>query len=178
MPGPDPTAASPDADGLGTLSLMTAADVLQHRSIGHTVDLAAERVRAQLVALAHQISKPRNYVGFSAFLLMALLKQRRPRFWIGENCDDIVDIYIPNFAAKCTHACAVEGICVALVENDRRELAYAEISPGNPLDRCRHFMAAVEVLEDDSAQAATPSEQLIRYDSAQAAARNKSVLIH
>ena len=101
MPGPEPTAASPDADGLGTLSLMTAADVLQHRSSSNTADLASERVRAQLVALAHQ-NKPRNYVGVSAFLLMALLKQRRPRFWIGENCDDIVDIYIPNSAAKCT----------------------------------------------------------------------------
>ena len=132
MPGPDPTAASPDADGLGTLSLMTAADVLQPCVRGRTVDLAAERVRAHLVALAHQISRPQNYVGFSAFLLMALLKQRRPRFWIGENCDDIVDIYIPNFAAKCTHPCAVEGICVGLVENDRRELAYAEISPRTP----------------------------------------------
>ena len=102
MPGPDPDATTPEADGLGTLSLMTAADVLQHRTSGRTVDIVAERVRAKLIALAHQISKPRNYVGFSAFLLMALLKQRRPRFWIGENCDDIVDIYIPNSAAKCT----------------------------------------------------------------------------
>ena len=162
MPGPDPHATTPDADGLGTLSLITAADVLQPGVCGRTVDLAAERVRAQLVALAHQISKPRNYVGFSAFLLMALLKQRRPRFWIGENCDDIVDIYIPNFAANCTEPCAVEGVCVALVTNERHEVSYAEISDVNPLDKCRHFMAAVEVWEDNSAQAAIQFERFMK----------------
>ena len=143
MPGPDPDAITPDADGIGTLSLMAAADVLQHSVCGHTVGLASERVRAQLIALAHQISKPGNYVGFSAFLLMALLKQRRPYFWIGSNLDDIVDIYIPNFAANCIYPCAVEGICVAVVQDERGVPSYAEISPDNPLDRCRHFMAAL-----------------------------------
>ena len=123
MPGPDPDATTPEADGLGTLSLMTAADVLQHDVCDRTVDLAAARVRAKLIALAHQIQKPRNYVGFSAFLLVALLKQKRPHFWIGGNCDDIVDIYISNFADTCIFPCAVEGVCVAVVENDRHQMA-------------------------------------------------------
>ena len=123
---------------------------------GPTVDLAAERVRAQLFALAHQIGKPNNYVGFSAFLLMALLKQRRPCFWIGCNLDDIVDIYINNFASNCQYPCAVEGVCVALVFNEHNVPTYAEISEAYPLHMCRHFMASVEILEDDSALAASP----------------------
>ena len=93
---------------------------------------------------------------------MALLGQRRPHFWIGGNCDDIVDIYIGNFAETCIYPCAVEGVCVALVENDRHEFSYAEISEKNPLDRCRHFMAAIEIFEDESTLAATEFEQFMK----------------
>ena len=106
-------------DGLGQLALITADGVLQQGVSRPTVDLAAGRVRGALIALAHQIAKPRSYVGFSAFLLMALLKRCRPQFWIGSNLDDIVGVYIPNFAEQCTQPCHVEGVCVALVQNDR-----------------------------------------------------------
>ena len=43
MPGPDQYGTSCAASGLGTLSIVTAADAL----CGRTVDLASERVRAQ-----------------------------------------------------------------------------------------------------------------------------------
>ena len=59
------------------MSLIAATDTF---SCGSTAGLAAERVRARLIYLAHEIGKRNNYVGFSAFLLMALLKQRRPKF--------------------------------------------------------------------------------------------------
>ena len=64
MPGPDQDGTSCAASGLRTLSIVTAADAL----CGRIVDLASERARAQLITLAHQIGKPRQYVGVSAFL--------------------------------------------------------------------------------------------------------------
>ena len=85
----------------GELEDLKTAGIPQHDDCDTGADASAHVIE-QLIALARQIGRPREYVGFSAFLLMALLKRRRPNFWIGERLDDIVDIFIPNFARHCT----------------------------------------------------------------------------
>ena len=97
------------------------------------------------------------------FLLMALLKQVRPNMWIGENLDDIVQLNATQFADNCIYPAACEGVCVVLVHGPNNTISFAEVSPENPLDRCRHYMAAVPApSKNDTARAATPFEEFMR----------------
>ena len=63
----------------GDLEDLKTAGIPQHDDCDTGADASA-RVIAKLISLALQIGRPQEYVGFSAFLLMALLKRRRPLF--------------------------------------------------------------------------------------------------
>ena len=99
IPGPSLPHAL-DTDAIGELELMHSMDVLALQDDDSSVapvERARIRVNATLLALARQIGRNREYVGFSAFLLMALSRNRRPMMWIGGNKDDIVNTYATTF---------------------------------------------------------------------------------
>ena len=98
---------------LGTLALISTVDPpapAEHEGPEARVARAAHNMRASLFALARQIGDTGEYIGFSAFLLMALSRGVRPKMWIGERCDDIVHLYAPQFAPNCIFPCAYEGV--------------------------------------------------------------------
>ena len=77
---------------------------------------------------------------------MALLKRRRPYVWEGENRVDLISAYAPWAAEQCATACAVDGVCCAIVLSDSGTMNLRAISDEFPLHTCRHYVAAVAAL--------------------------------
>ena len=63
--------------------------------------LQAAAVLDKRLALARQIRTPRNYVGYSAFILFALRFGVRPFMWEGANRVDIVHAFTPWQEERC-----------------------------------------------------------------------------
>ena len=90
--------------------------------------------------------------------------------WIGERCDDIVDVYAYTFARNCTVPCIYEGVCAAIDDTPLGGQTYVQIGPAHPLHRCRHFMAAVQFDfqgPDSTALAESPFEAFMRSQGRQ-----------
>ena len=106
--------------------------------------LSGARVHEKLLQLARDIRSPRMYIGYSAFLCFGLLFGCRPCIWEGEKKVDLIGVFAPWAAERCTRSCIVDGVCCCLepaVAGGRVEMQ--RVSETRPLDRCRHFVAAV-----------------------------------
>ena len=58
--------------------------------------VAAQRViRSTLLALARSIRRPGYYVGYSAFILFALLKRCKPCAWEGREKVHLLQVFAP-----------------------------------------------------------------------------------
>ena len=53
------------------------------------------RVRSRLLSLARDIRRPGQYVGYSAFVLMALVMKCRPIVWEGSSSIDLLETFAP-----------------------------------------------------------------------------------
>ena len=107
-----------DCLGLSNLDLTLATDLARLPPVPDpSVDAAANRIRAQLFALARQVGRQSEYVGISAFLLMALLKMRRPKMWVGSDLQDLLSIYAGELGNACQIPCSHDGVCVAIEQD-------------------------------------------------------------
>ena len=111
---------------------------------------AIEEIHRTLIHLARQIGDPRQYVGFSAFVLFALEFECRPALWVGEQKWDIVEAFVPEqFRDSCKNPCVVDGVCLALgLARGVLQPEWVPISPANPLWQCKHYMALSRLGKD------------------------------
>ena len=58
-------------------------------------DAARHRIQTTLLALARAIRRPRAFVGYSAFVLMGLLKKCQPCMWEGVTRIDLLETFAP-----------------------------------------------------------------------------------
>ena len=107
---------------------------------------AADRVLARLLHLVRDIRRPREWVGYSAFLCMALSTGRRPFMWEGESRVDLVGQNAPWAADRCRTLCAVDGVCCCL--QPAAAVGRARLMPvsdAHPLGLCKHYLAAASM---------------------------------
>ncbi len=114
--------------------------------------LQAAAVLDKLLALARQIRTPRDYVGYSAFIIFALRFGVRPFMWEGANRVDIVHVFAPWQEERCQEACTVDGVCCCLAPAVAGAAALIPVSVGTPLNQCRHFVAAALMDADFAAE--------------------------
>ena len=104
---------------------------------------AADRVLARLLHLVRDIRREREWVGYSAFLCMALSRGRRPFMWEGDTRVDLVGQFAPWAADRCRTECAVDGVCCRLQPAETAGVArLMPVSEQHPLGLCKHFLAA------------------------------------
>ena len=75
---------------------------------------AESSVLRAVLDLAREIRRPNTYVGYAAFLLMALAKRVRPIAWEGTAQMDLVEVFAPWATESCSEACAVDVVCCAM----------------------------------------------------------------
>ena len=108
--------------------------------------VAAQRViRSTLLALARSIRRPGCYVGYSAFILFALLKKCRPCAWEGNEKVDLLKVFAPWAIQECNAICAVHAIPCAIAVSQDNKLELKAISEQYPLSRCVHFVGGVDI---------------------------------
>ena len=64
-----------------------------------------------MMRLARDIRKPRAFIGYSAFLCFAMLRECRPCVWQGDNRVDLVEAFAPWAKDRCERQCVVDGVC-------------------------------------------------------------------
>ena len=105
---------------------------------------ARSSVLHTVLALAREIRRPKEYVGYAAFILMALANRVRPVVWEGTAQIDLVEVYAPWALESCSEACAVDVVCCALEPQSRGHARLCAIGDDMGLAQCRHFVAAAE----------------------------------
>ena len=106
---------------------------------------AQEKIYALLLALARSIRKPKSYVGYSAFILMGLLKKRRPCAWEGPQFIDLIQVFAPWACDRCSQDCAAHAIPCAVISQPDGSCILAPISEQHPLQTCGHFVGGCRV---------------------------------
>jgi hypothetical protein len=102
---------------------------------------AQEKIAARLLALAREIRTPRKYVGYSAFILMGLLKEVRPCAWEGGTFIDLLETFAPWAVERCQ--CTTFAIPCASDKRADGPRAFVQVSDRYPLSRCIHYLAGV-----------------------------------
>ena len=131
------------------------------------------KVKAKLLALSREIGKPRAYVGYSAFLLMGLLKKRQPSIWEGAACIDVLEVFAPWAKETCTTILYTTGIACCLVSAGA-SVEFVPVSEEHPLTRTGHFVGGCPLSLPESAVA--DEEQHLRVFEAYYAARGIAIM--
>ena len=108
---------------------------------------AQHTIQATLLALAREIRRPRAYVGYSAFILMGLLKKCRPCVWEGASFIDLLEVFAPWAQEHCTTPLPVTAVPCALVAQAGGSVELAPISAEHPLSKTSHFVAGITIPE-------------------------------
>lgn len=106
---------------------------------------ALQAVEKTLLALARHIRLPRSYVGYSAFILMALVYGVRPCAWEGATFVDMLDTFAPWAKPQCTTPCAVSAIPCALAAKAGGAVECVPISDQHPLRRTCHYLGGIHM---------------------------------
>jgi len=115
-------------------------------SAGLSPALAADqRIRTTLLALARRIRTPRAYVGYSAFILMALRWTCRPYAWEGSQPVDLLGTFAPWAKEHCTQEISVAAIPCRLRAETGGRVACLPISEASPLSATNHFVAGMPI---------------------------------
>ena len=97
-----------------------------------------------ILAVARHLRRPCAYVGYSAFLALALLKRVRVFCWEGANRVDIVAVFAPWALTFCAASSVADCIaCMYEVCPFTGEASCHHISEEVPLRRCNHYVAAM-----------------------------------
>ena len=90
-------------------------DDVNATTVAATAVAAQHKIQANLLALAREIRRPRAYVGYSAFILMGVLKKCPPCVWEGAFFVDLLEVFAPWAKEHCTTPLAVRAAPCALV---------------------------------------------------------------
>ena len=93
--------------------------------------------------LARELRTPGAYVGYSAFVLLALSFGVRPYMWEGENRIDIVGHFAPHLLERCQRLCYVDGVGCRLGAAVDGVVSLLQVSAAHPLNTCNHFIGGV-----------------------------------
>ena len=116
--------------------------------------LAAQRkVNTALLALARDIRRPRNFLGYSAFILFGLCKKCQPRAWEGAYCYNLLQVFAPWALDMCPQPCAVTAIPCALLGKPGGAIECVPIGEETPLSKTCHYLGGIDVPEVPSAVA-------------------------
>ena len=110
-----------------------------------TAALQAGVVLDKLLRLAREIRTPCAYVGYAAFVILALRYGVRPFMWEGDTRVDIVNTYAPWQEERCNVLCAVDGVCCCLGPAVAGAATLFPVSKEHPLNECQHFLAAARI---------------------------------
>ena len=114
------------------------------------------RVRSTLLSLARDIRRPGRYVGYSAFVLMALVMKCRPIVWEGSSSIDLLETFAPWAKEDCVNECQAAAIACGLKTSDGVKVELVAISEHYPLHTCKHFVAGAKILPVKAAVAEAP----------------------
>ena len=109
-------------------------------------DAARHKIQATLLALARAISRPRPYVGYSAFVLMGLLKKCQLCIWEGVTRIDLLETFAPWAKEHC-RAVAVTGIACKVMAVAGGSLECVPISEEHPVGSTNHFVGGCAMPE-------------------------------
>ena len=98
--------------------------------------------------LARDIRAPRTYVGYSAFILMGLLKKCRPCVYEGACHIDLLKVFAPWAIDHCTTDLAVAAVPCALKSTASGVAELRPICEEHPLSSTKHFVGACTLGEE------------------------------
>ena len=113
-------------------------------------EAAEANVLGRLLSLARQIRRPRQYLGYSFFILFALAKKCRPFLWEGDSRIDMIETYAPWMEQECVQECCVDGVCCCYENLANGQAKMVPVSEKHPLHTTRHFVAAKQMDADIS----------------------------
>ena len=102
---------------------------------------AKHQIDAALLRLAREIRQPRAYVGYSAFVLMGLLKKCQPCVWERATRIDLLETFAPWAKDEETKAALYTGIPCTIVASSGSTLECMPVSEKHPLPKVGHFVA-------------------------------------
>merc|ERR1712217_147770 len=108
---------------------------------------AQHTIQATLLALAREIRRPRAYVGYSAFILMGLLKKCQPCVWEGANFIDLLEVFAPWAKEHCTTLLPATAVPCTLMAKATGCVELIPISAEYPLSQTSHFVAGIRMPE-------------------------------
>ena len=97
-----------------------------------------------VLKVAREIRREGAYVGQSAFLLLALMKNMRVYTWEGEVRVDLVSLYAPWALERCVHEPVVDAIFCTLDRHpETGERVHFHVSDETLLNTCNHWVAGL-----------------------------------
>jgi hypothetical protein len=121
---------------------------------------AKHTIKAALLTLARGIRRPRSYVGYSAFILMGLLKKCQPCVWEGASFINLIEVFAPWATEACSSPVTVVAVAVAVIAQPEGSVEMVAISKEHPLSTTCHFVAGIKVPECKALESALSIETL------------------
>ena len=106
---------------------------------------AQHRIESKLLALAREIRRPKAYVGYSAFILMGLLKKQRPCVWEGTSFIDLLQVFAPWALEFCTSELPMTAIACSFVAQSGGAVELVGICEQHPLSNTTHYVAGIHI---------------------------------
>ena len=132
------------------------------RAVAGSPAVAAQHtIQATLLALAREIRRPRAYVGYSAFILMGLLKKCQPCVWEGASFIDLLEVFAPWAKEHCTTLPPVTAVPCSLMAKATGRVELMPISAEHPLSQTVHFVAGIKMPECQVFESSCSFEALI-----------------
>ena len=147
---PDPSDAAlnlmaPPAPSSPNISRPLVDPLTVARTIGSLPPAVAAQhaVHATLLALAREIRRPCRYVGYSAFVLLGLLKKSRPCAWEGATYMDLLEVYAPWATTTCTRHMSATAIACSFVMRDDCSAVLSPICAEHHLSKTSHWVVGI-----------------------------------
>ena len=139
-PAPAPPIDDPQQGGASATAVAVTAVVPPSVAAKH-------RIESKLLALAREIRTPMAYVGYSAFLLMGLLKKGRPCVWEGTSFIDLLQVFAPWALETCTMQFPMTAIACTLIAQSGGAVELAPICAQYALAKTSHYIAGIQIPE-------------------------------
>ena len=143
LEGVKPAAPAPPLDLIDDVEV--SAPAVAVRAVVGTTEAARHKIRVRMLALAREIRKQRTPVGYSAFVLFALLKKSAVCMWEGSVQLDLLDTFAPWAKDPETKAPPYAGIPCTLVATPGFMVECVPVSEQYPLKSVTHFVAGCPI---------------------------------
>ena len=140
-PAPSDLVDLTDVGDVNATAVAATAFAASGTALGASATTASHKIRTTLLALAREIRQPRQYIGYSAFVLMGLSKKCQPCVWEGSTKVNLLETFAPWATEHCTTVVPVTGIACTLVPSGGGSAECMPISKKYPLSRMGHFVA-------------------------------------